>query len=196
MQKIVLGSISGVFGVKGWVKVFSHTEPREAIVDYADYWLGYDGQGDKPEQWQSIEIVTGQRQGKTVVLQIAGVNDRDAAAKLIGQHIAIERSGLAELSGDEYYWHDLVGCTVQHVDQEVSGQQVLGSVKELFATGANDVLVVQQPDGKELLIPWVLDQVVKTVDLEQRLISVDWDGEYFDEETDEEATDSVPSASA
>ena len=161
-QPVILGRISGLFGVKGWVKVYSYTEPREAVLDY-DRWLlsGKDG-------WQDAAVAEGQRHGKTVIVRIDGYDDRDQAAGLIGTEIGIPRDELPETEGDQYYWSDLEGLSV--VDRD--GTE-LGKVSHLLETGANDVMVVK--GDTELLIPFAMDKVVLGVDLTKGEIRVDWE---------------------
>ena len=159
---MILGRISGLFGVKGWVKVYSYTEPREAVLNY-DRWLlsGNDG-------WREATVAEGQRHGKTVIVRIEGYDDRDEAARLIGTEIGVPRDTLPETQDDQYYWSDLEGLQV--VNREGS---VLGKVDYLLETGANDVMVVK--GEQERLIPFVIDKVVLGVDLANGEISVDWE---------------------
>jgi 16S rRNA processing protein RimM len=161
-QPAILGRISGLFGVKGWVKVYSYTEPREAVLDY-DRWLlsGKDG-------WQDATVAEGQRHGKTVIVRIDGYDDRDQAAGLIGTDIGIPRDELPETDDDQYYWSDIEGLSV--VDRE--GTE-LGKVSHLLETGANDVMVVK--GDTERLIPFAMDKVVLGVDLTKGEIRVDWE---------------------
>ena len=172
-EYVALGRIIGVYGVKGWVKVHSDTDPRENIVNYNHWWLQQAG------HWQRIEVVQGRRQSKTVVAQLQGIIDRQQAAELIGADIAVLRSALPTLAADEYYWTDLIGAEVVSLD----GTR-LGRAERLFETGANDVLVVcdegQQNAGaaSEILIPWIRPDVITQVDLDQRRITVDWDPEF------------------
>ena len=77
---------------------------------------------------------------------------------------------------DEYYWSSLIGLSVVNLQDEEFGEGI-----ELLETGANDVLVVKAKQGKESverLIPFVLDEIVKNVDLDAQLIRVDWDSDY------------------
>lgn len=172
MNVVTLGRINGVFGVKGWVKVFSYTEPREALADYQQAYCSLADQDD----WQAVQIEAGQRHGKTVILKLQGVNDREAAAAYVGQDVGVPRTALAELPEGQYYWADLLGCVVHDLDGSA-----LGSVTDLLETGANDVLQVKTPQGIEL-IPWVLDDIVRTVDMAKQLIVVDWQLGYFDDD--------------
>ena len=168
-DKVIVGKITGVYGVKGWVKIFSHTEPREGITTYAPWYLKKATDYD----WRQIEVESAKRHGKTVIAKIDGCDDRDAAMLLTGQEVAIEKSQIQPLGEDEYYWRDLIGLRV------INQQNIeLGEVKELMETGANDVLVVQSQGDKQHLIPWTLGHAVIEVDLDDRLITVDWDEDF------------------
>ena len=161
-QPVILGRIVGLFGVRGWVKVHSYTEPREALLDYRDWLLGRDG------AWQNVELVEGRQHGKGIVVRLQGVEDRDAAAELLGSEIGVDRDTLPEPEEGHYYWSDLEGLTVENKD----GTE-LGKVAYLMATGANDVLVVDGP--AERLIPFVPETVILDVDLAAGVIRVDWE---------------------
>ncbi len=157
-----LGRIVGLFGVRGWVKVFSYTEPREAILDYANWLIGNDS------EWSARAVAEGKRHGKSVVARLEGVEDRDTAAGLLGRDIAVSRNDLPEPGGNEYYWADLVGMEVLHRDE-----RLLGRVTGMLETGAHDVMCVNG-DG-ERLIPFVMGEVVLDVDVDAGKISVDWE---------------------
>ncbi len=158
--------MSGVYGVKGWLRVFSHTQPRERILSYRPWLIQRGG------SWQVVEVEAGQAHAKGVLVKLAGCDDRDAAARLIGADIAIRREQLEALAPGEYYWADLIGLRVETV-----AGVALGRVETLLETGANDVLVVQ--DGRrERLIPYVRPQFVTEIDLARGLLVVDWDPEF------------------
>ena len=159
---MILGRISGLFGVKGWVKVYSYTEPREAVLDF-DRWLLSGKNG-----WQEATVAEGQRHGKTVIVRINGYDDRDQAVGLIGTEIGVPRDELPEADSDHYYWSDLEGLSVVHRD----GTEI-GKVDHLLETGANDVMVVK--GETERLVPFVMDKVVLGVDLAKGEIRVDWE---------------------
>ena len=158
----MLGRISGVFGVRGWVKVFSYTDPREALLEYESWLLGRKG------EWRPAKVAEGQRHGKTVVVRIDGFDDRDQAATLIGTEIGVPRDELPDTEEGHYYWSDIEGLRVVRRD----GLE-LGVLAYMLETGAHDVMVVQG-EG-ERLIPFVKDEVVIDVDLGAGLIRVDWD---------------------
>ncbi len=161
--RIALGRVAGVFGVKGWVKLHSYTDPRTAILEYGDCLIG------RSDTWQPVRLAEGKAHGKGVIARFEGVDDRDQAAELIGADIAVRRADMPDPGEGHYYWADLEGLTVVHTDGTV-----LGRVAYLLATGANDVLVVQGED-REVLIPFLTGSVVKGVSLAERRIDVDWE---------------------
>ncbi len=163
-----------MFGVRGWVKIYSYTSPRVNVVRYSPWFLRQDGKES------TREVLAGQAQGDGVVAQLAGINDRDAAAALIGAEIEVDRAvlgpalrGEAAESGlpGEFFWVDLQGMEVR-TQSGVS----LGFVDHLFETGANDVMVVV--GAARHLIPFLYGSVVRAVDGDQRVITVDWDPEF------------------
>jgi 16S rRNA processing protein RimM len=171
-QWVPLGKINGLFGVKGWMKIFSNTQPKENILTYSPWYLKREG------QWQAFELLAGKVHGKGVIAQLAGCTDRDIAADLIGSEIAIKREQLPATAPGEYYWSDLTGLKVINLE----GIE-LGKVDSMLETGANDVMIIHGPGDKgkkkrERLIPYLTDQVIRDVNLEQGIITVDWDADF------------------
>ena len=180
-EKVIVGRITGVYGVKGWLKVFSYTDPMEAIVDYSPWYIRPDQQNQAP--WTRVKLKAGKRHAKTVVAKFEQCNDRDAAMAYVGTEIAIELEQLESLKEkNEYYWRDLIGLRV------INQQNIeLGVVTSLLETGANDVLVVASEIGseevskvesRERLIPWTMNNAIIAVDQEQGVIRVDWDADF------------------
>ncbi len=178
-KRVVLGKISTVYGVKGWLKVNSYTSPRKNIFNYPQ-WLLKTRNG-----WIKQDIEQGRPHGKTLVVKLAGCEDRDQAQLLVGSTVAVFRSQLPETESGEHYWLDILGMDVVNTD----GQE-LGQVKDIMETGSNDVLVVERVDkeavnkkglGKatEILIPWLIDDVIINVNTDKKLITVHWDTDYL-----------------
>jgi len=165
-RRVLLGRIVGVYGVQGWVKLESWTEPRMQIFAYQP-WILKIGDGER-----ELKGCRGREQGKGLVAQLPDVTERDQAAALVGCDIWVPRAVLPRSKRGEYYWTDLEGLEVV----TTTGAS-LGQVSHLFATGANDVLVARDGE-RERLIPFVLEHYVHDVDLESGRIVVDWDPEF------------------
>lgn len=163
-RHVLLGRIVGVHGVRGAVKLESFTEPRLAILDYRPWLLER-----APDRFEEVDGVHGHAQGKGIVAMLAGVDNRDAAAALIGARIWVSREALPEPAAGEVYQTDLEGLQV------VNGAgEDLGRVSHFFDNGAHAVLVTRDAAGRERLIPYVVDVYVKAVDLDAGCITVDW----------------------
>jgi 16S rRNA processing protein RimM len=170
-QETVIGQITAVFGVKGWLKVFSYTDPREGILNYRDWTLDLDGKRIP------VKLEEGRRQGQGIVVRLKSINDRNDALKYCGADVKVATRELPELPDGEFYWFQLEGLEVYTVEGDC-----LGTVHHLLETGSNDVLVVHaSPDSvdqRERLIPYLPDQVVKEVDLTDGRLVVSWDLEF------------------
>lgn len=163
--RVTVGRITGVYGVKGWLRIYSFTEPRANILEYNPWQLRL------ADGWHSVELLDGKAHGKGVIAHLAGCEDRDQAARWVDVEIAVRREQLPAAEAGEFYWRDLIGLRVI----TTAGQE-LGVVDHLLETGANDVLVVQ--GERERLIPYAMGEVVTAVDLEAGELQVDWDPEY------------------
>jgi 16S rRNA processing protein RimM len=168
-QQVIIGRLTGVYGIKGWLKVHSFTEPRENILSYKACEISRDG------QWLPLAIAEGRIHGKGLVVRLQGVDDRDVAASYVGAEIRVSISAMPTLPKGEYYWHQLEGLKVF---TNFGGKQLLGQVDHLLETGANDVLVVHACEGsidkQERLLPYV-KQFVLEIDLAAGEMLVDWD---------------------
>jgi 16S rRNA processing protein RimM len=164
-QRVLVGRVAGHYGVRGWVKIFSFTEPRENILEYSPWHLSG---GDRSSE---CTVAEGRVHGKGLIARIDGVTDRDVAAAYVGAEISVARDQFGREAADEHYWVDLEGMQVETIDG-----LVLGTVVHLFATGANDVMVVE--GDRRRLVPFVADDVVRRIDKDARKIIVDWDPDF------------------
>jgi 16S rRNA processing protein RimM len=173
----VVGKLTAVYGVKGWVKVHAYTEPMDNIFNFSPWFLmGADGN----TTGKQVIIDDHRIHGKGLVAHIKGVDDRDAAALLCQRLIAVDMGELPTLPEGEYYWQELTGLQV--LSRYSAGQPVLlGKISSLMETGANDVLVVTPCEGsidqRERLLPYV-EAYVLEVDLDTGTMLVDWDPEF------------------
>ena len=171
-EALVVGKVVGAYGVRGWVKVHSFTDPKENIFDYQPLYLKTDA------GWVPVEVTAGRVQGKGLVAQLDGETDRTRAeARFIGKEIATARTALPTLEDGDFYWSSLFGLRVKTTD----GKD-LGKIATMMETGANDVLVVRGDkdslDRQERLVPWVLDVYVTEVNIDAGFIIVDWDPDF------------------
>lgn len=170
-DELLLGKITSVFGIKGWVKVYSYTDPMENLLDYSEWVLRHQGQA------LSVKKTDGRRQGKGLVAKLEGYDTPEAARLLAGAEIRLPQSQLPALPEGEYYWSQLIGLDVFNQQG-----QWYGCVDYLMETGANDVLVVKPVKGsldrQERLIPWLLPEVVRQVDLAGKRLEVHWDADF------------------
>lgn len=164
-RRVILGKVGGLYGVRGWVKLWSFTDPAENLLSYQEVELGLAG------DWRAARLVEGRRQGRALVGRFEGCSDRDQAAPLVGAELAVSRDRLPESRAGEYYWADLVGIEVV-----TTGGVSLGRIEYMMATGANDVMVVK--GERERLVPFLPGRFVRDVDLAGGRIVVDWDPEF------------------
>ena len=147
------------------MKVYAFTDNRKNILDYQPWFI------KRNKQLKEVKISDGRLQGKLVVAQLEGVDDRNEAETWVGSDIFIKKSQLPSLSKDEYYWSDLIGLEVTTTE----GVK-LGAIDHMLETGANDVLVVK--GDLERLIPFVMNQVITDVNLDTGQMIVDWDPDF------------------
>lgn len=172
---VTVGRIRTVYGVKGWMKVESFTEPASNLLNYNGWRLVPDERALKPKVLQLDGVE--QRQND-ILVRLVGVENREDAKRFANHLIQVPQSELPALDAKEYYWCELQGLDVYQVDRDENKAQLIGRVESLLETGANDVLVVSSQAEGEILIPYLPETVVKRVDLDAGQIWVDW--EYRD----------------
>ena len=168
----VVGKLGSTYGIRGWLRIYSSTEQAESILEYQPWFLKIKG------EWQPTELENWRHHNHEIIVKLKGVDDREAAQILANVEIGVDLSVFPELEEGDYYWHDLIGCSVVNLEG-----YTMGTVTEMMETGSNDVLVVKANTkdafGKqERLIPFLYEQVVKRVDLTTKTIEVDWDAGF------------------
>lgn len=167
---VLVGHITGAYGIQGWIRVRPYSADADALLQAKTWWL------DKPAM-HDAEMLNARMQGDDVVAQLMGIADRNAAEALKGATVQIRRSHFPPLADGEFYWVDLIDLAVENLEGEA-----LGTVADLMDNGAHPILRVAVPSAdadkqKELLIPFV-EKFVRTVDLQERRIVVDWGLDY------------------
>jgi 16S rRNA processing protein RimM len=160
----VMGRISAPYAIRGWLKIQTHSEYIDSLLDYPVWHVGRNG------QWRQFRLLEGKVHGQYLLAHLDGMDDRDAAEAVMGMDIAVLREDMPEAEEGEYYWDDLIGLEVVNVEGAT-----LGKVAGLLETGAHDVLQIK--GERERLIPFV-DAYVRDVNLEAGRIVVDWGLDY------------------
>jgi 16S rRNA processing protein RimM len=148
VDSIEIGRIARAHGVRGWVKAHAYWSGSEALLEVGAVLVSVAGEAPV---WRDIEEA--RRADKTVLLKLAGVNDRDAADALRGAALSLERQQLPALEDGEYYLCDLVGAKVS-----VAGE-LYGEVVEVRTHETLDSIVIRTQDGQlveqPLAEPWL-----------------------------------------
>ncbi len=162
---VLIGKIDGVYGVKGFLKVYSYTQPRTEILNWPNWYL----KRNDAYTLADIESVQSHRNGASVLLKLKNVETPEAGLLYSGVEIYLPEQDFTKLDTGDYYWHELIGMSVinQHGVH-------LGEVVKLMETGANDVLVVQ--GAQKYLIPYRKPIIVTAI--EHNKIHVNWEVDW------------------
>jgi 16S rRNA processing protein RimM len=158
---IQLGFVGAPFGVRGWVKLRSHTDPPERLLDHRSLRIG------RGSVWQNYRIEASGRSGGALTVKLQGVEDRDQAQALRGAEVCVLRSELPQRDDKDFYRADLIGCDVVNL-----AGLGLGRVQHFIETPAQVLMVVR--GAREFWIPAV-PLHLRRVDLQARRVVVDWD---------------------
>lgn len=167
-RMVILGHLGAPWGIKGWLKVDSFTDPPAALLNYPVWQVARADGG-----WEPVRVVTGRPQGtgRQLVAGLEGVASPEDARRFVGRDVAVPRSELPEPKAGEYYWEDLLGCRVATLE----GVE-LGVVGHFLEYPAGPLMVVR--DGsRERWVP-LAPRHLKKVDLGERRVTVDWDPEF------------------
>jgi 16S rRNA processing protein RimM len=168
---VPVGKIGAAYGIKGWLKIHSYTDPISNITGFADLQVARRG------EWQPIKIDEWRNHGKGLVAHIKGCDDRNEASRYTGLSLAVSPDAMPALEKGEYYWHELEGLQV--IANREAEEVLLGRVHHLMETGSNDVLVIRACEGsidqRERLVPYLPGDVVLEIDTAGGIIRVDWD---------------------
>ncbi|WP_078391523.1 ribosome maturation factor RimM [Shouchella patagoniensis] len=158
-----VGRLVNTHGVRGEVRILSNTDFAEERYETGSE-LKIAKSPDEPGQ---RVVVRSHRSHKNFdLLTFEGYNNINEVEEFKGSYLYVSEAKLAELEENEFYYHEIMGCTVK--DEEGT---VLGKIKDIIETGANDVWVVERKGQKDLLLPYI-ESVVKKVDIDEKLITV------------------------
>ncbi|MHB8064207.1 MAG: ribosome maturation factor RimM [Ruminiclostridium sp.] len=160
LEYLIIGQLVNTHGVKGELKSTVLTDDPQRFLDLE--WVYIDKKGTLEKYFISgVKFLK-----HLVVLKFDGVDSIEAAEKLKGLYLKIDRANAVKLPKDSFFITDILGMQVYNENNEL-----LGQLSNVIQTGSNDVYVVKNQEGKEILIP-ALKSVVKEISLDDRRISV------------------------
>jgi 16S rRNA processing protein RimM len=158
-----VGKIVNTHGIRGEVRVISRTDFPEERYKKGNTLYIFTEQAKEPI---AVTVKSHRVHKSFDLLSFEGYDNINLVEKFKGAMLKVPESQLGELDEGEYYFHEIIGCTVV-----TEAGEVVGTVKEILTPGANDVWVVRRDDGKEVLIPYIED-VVKEVDVDEKMITI------------------------
>lgn len=161
---IIVGRLGAPYGLKGWQRLHSFTDPVDNILGYRDHLLWQVNQN-----WQALAVEAIKADEKGYLIKLKSIDSPETAKLYSNVPLAIAREHLPKLKSDEFYCSDLIGLNV--IDQ--NGRD-LGKIADIMATGNNDVLVIVK-ENKRQLVPY-LSSVIAQVDLQKGQVKVNWEG--------------------
>ncbi len=173
-DRICVGVITGVHGLKGLVRIKPFTDAPEAVAAY--------GSVETEDGNRRLELEFANKTGKgQIAVRVAGVTDREAAEALKGEHLYVRRERLPEPDTDEFYHADLIGLEVYGSDGEA-----VGSVRAVYDFGAGDVLEIVGETGTPAMVPFTREAVPEIDIAARRVVVAD---RYMDASDDAQAGD-------
>jgi 16S rRNA processing protein RimM len=166
---VVMARVLAPYGIHGWLKLRPYTEVATTLLDFEAWWLAPASDAD---DWRKVSVRVARQHGDTLVAEIVGIDNRDAASNWRGGWVGVPRSDLPAPGVGEFYWSDLLGLLVVNRTAET-----LGRVTKVLETGAHPVLEVKADEGRERLIP-VVAAYVDRIDPASGQILVDWPADY------------------
>lgn len=146
---VLIGKVLKPHGIRGELKILPFSGNPGELLGVDEIYLG-----PQPDS-RSYKVQKARSQGKFLLLQLAGVGDRNTADTLIGLEVRVVLDALPDLAPNEFYWYEMEGLEVS----TVNGRR-LGRVASLMATGAHDVLVIKGGDA-EYLVPAINEIIIK-----------------------------------
>ncbi len=155
-----VGQIVNTFGIKGQLKVKPFTDDMKRFEELKTVYIC------KKNEMKKVEIEDVKYNKQCVLLKVKGIEDLTEAEKYKGLFLKIDRKDAKKLPKDTYFIADILGLEVYTDEGEL-----LGKVDDIFPTGANDVYVVKNELGKQILLPSI-PEVIKEIDLEKGKVIV------------------------
>jgi len=162
MDYLIVGKIVNTHALQGEVKIMSSSDFKaERFKKGNTLYIDYKGEAIE------VKIASHRIHKGADLIKFSGLNSINDVEKYKGCDILVDHEDLGELDEHEFYYYEIIGCEVKNTEGEV-----IGTIKEILETGANDVWVIERPGLKDVLIPYIED-VVKSVDVENKQVLVE-----------------------
>lgn len=159
-----VGKLVNTHGIKGEARVVSKTDfAEERYKPGNKLYLFMEGSHTPIE----LTVKTHRTHKSFDLVSFEGYENINEIEKMKGGLLKVPESQLSELEEDEFYYHEIIGCTVK----TTTGEEI-GKVREILTPGANDVWVIKGKSGKDILIPYIADVVIK-VDVKEKSILIE-----------------------
>ena len=156
----LVGTIVGIFGNKGDLKITPLIYPADYLLELNSFYVE-----NEDSIKQEFNIVKSKKHKNVYLFSVEGINDMDVASNLVGLSVFVPSIEFKELQKNEYYYHDLEGMAAY-----TESGSLIGKIDHIIK-GGNDILVIKNEDGKEIMVPFV-DKLVPEVNLKERTITV------------------------
>ncbi|WP_425619831.1 ribosome maturation factor RimM [Buchnera aphidicola] len=166
IKPLVIGKVGKAYGILGWITIFSFTEKKEQIFSYLPWFFL------KDNQWTKITVNNWKKYKNNFIVSVNNIFDRSIIKNFTNANIIISQNTLPLLKKNNYYWNDLINCTVFNTNYNY-----IGKVNNLIRTKNNDVLIVYNQFSqlkKNILIPFIENQIIKNINIDNKLIIVTW----------------------
>ena len=156
----LVGTIVGTFGNKGDIKINPLINPPDYLLEFNSIFIE-----NTDSNKQEFKVIKSKKHKNIFIFSLEGISDMDVAESLSGLSVYVPTIELKELKKNEYYYHDLIGLTAY-----TESGTLIGKVDHV-TKGGNDILVIKDEEGKEIMVPFA-DELVPEVNLKDKTITI------------------------
>lgn len=168
-KKIILGKFGKIYGIKGWIRLFSYTENKKSIFLYKKLFII-----NNIKDIFFLKFNKYKNKKKYFIVQINNFNKNEDTIKFINHEIYIFKNELTKYKKEkEYYWNDIIGCSILN-----NSNIFIGKVINIITTKLYDIIIIKPNNlyiKKKILIPFIEPNIIKNIDLINNIIKVHWD---------------------
>ena len=160
LPNLEIGQIVNTFGIKGMVKVKPFTDDIKRFDNLKNVYI------EKNNTRKEYEVEEVKYHKDMVLIKLKGIDKVEQVETLRNAYLTVSRDSVEKLEEGRFYIVDLLGLEV-YTDEQI----LLGTLEDIFNTGSNDIYVVKDKQGKQILLP-AIQEVIKHIDIENKKIIV------------------------